>query len=608
MKHLMLLPALALAATLSAQSSNPDATTTTTTKTKTTSNGHRTTTKRRTKTKVNPVTRQLQEMRSMMEQQQQQIQSMQQQLAQRDQQLQQVQAQAAQATQAVQAAQQAQSSADQANQKADQVAQSVQNVNTEVETVKANAVTTNSTIQAEQTRVGALESPAAIHYKGITITPVGFIAAETVYRNHAIGADINTPFNSTNFPGANAYHQSEIFGSGRQSRLALLVEGKVGKVKGGGYYEGDFGSAGVTSNNNESNSYTFRQRQAWVQAALDNGFTFTAGQQWSLATETRKGLENRQEALPLTIDMQYSVGFSWARQYGFRATKNFHNKFWLGASVENAQTLFAARGAAANFDIVCPGVGGGLYNPTANYSFNQAPDFIVKAAFEPGFGHYEAFGVFRQFRDRVYPNATATPASAAGAFNASRSGQGFGANARWLLAKKHIEIGAHYLGGDGMGRYGTSTLSDATARPDGTLALINSQQGLGSLEFHSNHWDFYAYGGAEYAGRREFFNSAGKSVGYGLTGLTNAGCTLELVPGAGGFLPSSPGSCNADTRRIVEGSFGFWYKIYNGPKGRLQFGSQYSYLTKSAWFSNIAGGGPTTDNNMWLTSFRYYAP
>jgi len=60
-----------------------------------------------------------------------------------------------------------------------------------------------------------------------------------------------------------------------------------------------------------------------VQAALENGFTFTAGQQWTLATETRKGLQNRTEALPMTIDAQYTAGFTWARQYGFRVVKSF---------------------------------------------------------------------------------------------------------------------------------------------------------------------------------------------------------------------------------------------------------------------------------------------
>ena len=38
----------------------------------------------------------------------------------------------------------------------------------------------------------------------------------------------------------------------------------------------------------------------------------------------------------MQIDPNYTAGFSWARQYGFRVAKNLNNKVWLGASVENA--------------------------------------------------------------------------------------------------------------------------------------------------------------------------------------------------------------------------------------------------------------------------------
>ncbi len=133
-------------------------------------------------------------------------------------------------------------------------------------------------------------------------------------------------------------------------------------MKGSGYYEADFLSAAVTSNNNESNSYSLRQRQLYAQAALDDGFTFTGGQMWSLVTETKQGLENRTEALPMTIDPQYHVGFSWARQYGFRVTKSFGKRVFAGFSVENPQTLRAAHGTAANFNLGQPGNSGGLYN------------------------------------------------------------------------------------------------------------------------------------------------------------------------------------------------------------------------------------------------------
>ena len=447
------------------------------------------------------------------------------------------------------------------------------------------------------------------------------MAAESVWRQHALGSDINTPFNAVTMPGAAGDRMSEFFGSGRQSRVSLLAEGKLSIAKLTGYVEADFLSAGVTSNNNESNSYSLRQRQVWGQAAFNDGFGVTAGQMWSLVTETRKGLDNRTEALPMTIDPQYHVGFSWARQYGVRVTKNFGNKFWLGASVENPQTLFAASGQAQNFLLGSAGTGGGLYNPSATYAFNSAPDFVFKAAAEPGFGHFEVFGVVRRFRDRVYPNATATTPSADGASNFSTTVGGVGANARVSLFKKHMDIAGHFLGGDGMGRYGTTTLPDVTVNPDGTLAPLKSAQGLGTVEFHSTKWDVYFNAGAEFVGRHALLNSAGKPVGYGSDLANNSGCGVETVPGtpvggqfptsSSGFLPGSLTNCAANTRNIIEGTAGFWYRFYKGPKGTVQWGPQYSYLVRNTW-SGAAGtsvlGQPQGVENMFLTSFRYILP
>src|SRR5581483_2613079 len=157
----------------------------------------------------------------------------------------------------------------------------------------------------------------------------------------------------------------------------------------------------------------------------------------------------------------YNVGFSFTRQYGFRVTKSLAGKYWLGFALEIPQAIFAGAGQA-NFVLGSAGTGGGAYNPTANYSFNSSPDFIFKAAAEPGFGHYEVFGVVRRFRDRVYPNATATPPSTAGAFSSAVTAAGIGANARVSLFNKRLDLGAHFLGGDGMGRYGASALPDVT--------------------------------------------------------------------------------------------------------------------------------------------------
>ncbi len=573
----------------------------------------------------------IQELKDAVAAQQQQIQQLQQQITSRDSAIQQLQTQVGQAESTAQAAQQAAANA--ANQQNPQNADALATLQHDVVDLKTVSGNTVEGLQETQKRVSSLESPLAIHFKGITITPGGFLAAETVYRSRATGSDINTPLGSIPFSGADQSQMSEFYGSGRQSRISLLAEGKTGFAKLTGYFEADFLNAGVTSNNNESNSYALRQRQAWGQAALNNGWTFTGGQMWSLVTETKNGVDNRTEALPMTIDPQYTVGFSWARQYGFRVSKNFNNKVWLAFSLENSQATVTSHGNSSNFLLGAPGTAGGLYNSSANtscsttaktatdgtvsytttcgananYSFNPSPDFVGKLVFQPGFGHYEVFGLATQERDRIYPNAGASTPSAAGAYNDSVWGGGIGANARWSMAHKRVDLGLHFLGGDGIGRYGTAGLADTAVRPDGTLALIRSYQALGTLELHTKRWDVYGNAGGEYAGRTWALNGSGKPVGYGSQLFNNSGCDTEPLPGgSNGFTPGGLSNCNGDTRNIIEGSVGFWFKPYSGEKGRIQFGPQYSYVVRNTWTG--IGGDPHAIENMFFTSFRYYLP
>lgn len=497
--------------------------------------------------------------------------------------------------------------------KASQQQQEVRAVKNDL--VDLKSAVTNSALALQETQKTMNESPLALRFKGVTITPGGFLAAETVTRQRAMAADVNTPFNSIPFSAANSGQLSEFYGSGRQSRLTLKGEGSLKNMHLTGYWEMDWLGAGVTSNNNQSNSYLNRQRQLWGQVAWKNGLSVTGGQMWSLVTETKKGMDNLTEALPMSIDAQYVVGFSWARQFGFRVTKDFNHKFWIGAALENPQTTFAnPSNSPNNFLLGNFGNGGGLYNgggaapagaALTSYSFNAMPDVTVKAAMEPGFGHYELFGVVSRFRDRIYPNAGAASPTATGAYNDSVMGGGIGANAR-LTVRKKFDFGLHFMGGDGVGRYGTSSLPDATVHPDGTLALLHSYQGLGTFEVHTNKWDWYFNGGGEYVGKAAYLNSGGKLVGYGSSSNASTGCGTEVLPGAGGFLANNPSNCSVPTRSVFEGTFGFWFKPYNGAKGKLQFGPQYEYLVRNTWAGT--GGSPRAIENVVLTSFRYYLP
>jgi len=566
-------------------------------------------------------------------QQQQQLQELRDELHRKDQVVQQAQT----------AATDAATKADAAQSQATQQQQSVTELKGDVTDLKANMANTVVTIQ--ETQKTASESPTALHFKGITVSPGGFLAAETVRRSRALAADVNTPFNSVTMPGASASNISEFFGSGRQSRVSMLAEGRLASAKISGYVEADFLSAGVSSNNNQSNSYSLRQRQAYGQAAFDNGWTFTGGQMWSLVTETKHGVDNRSEALPMTIDAAYTVGFSWARQFGMRLSKNFGNKAWFAVSMENPQATITTHGNASNFLVGSAGAGGGVYNgavtactstvnsttgavtttcsPAANYAFNPSPDIIAKVVFEPGFGHYEIFGVYSRFRDRVFPCedqlattpcGTGTGPNASFAYNSSKNGGGIGANARWSFANKRVDFGLHGFGGSGVGRYGAGGLSDASVRADGTLDLIRNYQGLTTLEWHGPKLDVYLNAGAEYNSRAAGFDPvSGKYVGYGAPQFSNTGCFTETGPGAGGFLPGGLSSCTADTRVLIEGTAGFWYKLYDGSKekvnkGRVQFGPQFSYVTRNAWSGSSSPNEPHGIDAMLFTSFRYYLP
>jgi hypothetical protein len=633
----------------------------------------------------------MEELRQALQAQQEQLQLLKEELAKRDKQIE----------EAREAAASANSRATEANVKAAEAATTSAEVkstetalNTSVANLEASNTAAASTTAATNAQNAANpdEGPTTIRYKGVGITPGGFLAAETVYRNRAESADINTQLAGTPFQASDLAHVGENAFSARQTRLTMLVQGKLASANLSGYVEADFLGAGTTSNNRETNSYVFRQRQLFAQAAFDSGWIITAGQQWSLATENKKGIINRQEDTPMMIDPQYVVGFTWARQYGFRVVKDFGGKFALGFSVEGPQATIGGRGfssvttinsAAApatilttgatsattgNFFLNAPGNGSGLYNAfdSTGYSVNKAPDLIFKAAADPGFGHYELFGIVSFFRDRIYPcgvvgtnttdtvpgtvtltgscaSPTPTVVSSFGATDSNTTGGGLGASALWSLFNKHIDFGIKAVGGDGIGRYGSAQLSDATARPDGTLSLIRTAHGLVRAEWHATpKLDLYAYWGLEYAWRAGYSGYDAITItkttaipgtatspaipattttkisttgigGYGNFAANNSGCATEGVP-TNDFNPSAGANCAGDIRLIQEATIGFWQKFYQGPKGRMQWGIAYSYLNKTAWSGTggVPAGGtpisPKSNDNMVWTSFRYYLP
>jgi hypothetical protein len=593
--------------------------------------------------KETPQEREIRELHEALKSQQEQIDALKSQMAGKDQTAATAQQSAAdaaaQAAAAKQQADAASASAAAASAKADAVSSSVTDLKTTTTGLTETVLGTQKKVEEE------MDSPTAIHYKGITITPVAFAAAEGVYRQHSVNSDVNTPFNSIPFPSASEGHVDEINFSGRQSRLGAYFQAAPGTSKLSAYYEMDFLGTGTSSNNNQSNSYVLRQRQIWGRYENASGFSMEGGQMWSLVTEDRKGVDIKTEIQPQTIDSQYLVGYSWTRQPGFRIAQRFGDyktgAFSAALGVEQAQiTGFTASGTTPT-DYFFGGVGqnGGLYNaaasaaagngtPTAaitTYANNVVPDIIVKIAFDNPVFHIEAGAIGRFLRDYYLPvtsygNNAGTPVYTYGTtyFNHTSSAAGAFGAARVYLAK-FAEVAVQAMAGEGVGRYGSSQLADATLRPDETLKPIDNYHGLFSLETHpAPKLDIYAYYGGEYA-QRTFYTVPGGSgalIGYAPPNLNNSGCynssaTVASGGGSGGSLSAT--TCGEPTRYIQEAMGGLTYRAYSSPKyGRLQYQLTYSYIQRKLWAGTTTGlttpASPRATEPMIHVSMRYYIP
>ena len=617
---------------------------------------------KKTKTrKESPIETELRELREQMKAQQDEIDALRQQLSTRDQQVSQAQQAATtaqnQAETATTAANQAQQAATEASSKQQALESNVADMKTANAGLQETVVNNQAAIKSE------FENPLAIHYKGLNITPVAFFAFEGVWRQHTLNSDINTPMNSIPFPSASEYPATELNFSARQSRLGALIEGNTGKLKLTGYAEMDFLGTGTSSNNNQSNSYVMRQRQIWGKLATPGGFAATGGQTWSLVTEDRRGTDVRTEVLPMTIDSQYLVGFSWERQPGIRVQQHFGKDETHGLtaalSLEQAQiTNFTANGTnPSQYFFGGLGQNGGLYNaaassagattstttcstPTsttncvtsvtattsnlATYANNTAPDLVVKAAYDLPKFHFEIGGLGRWMRNYYYPVTWGGTASAPTFTytttykqHTAAAGGIFG-SARGYLGK-YAEIAVQAMGGQGTGRYGSAQLADVTLRPDETLEPIRDYHGLLSLEGHVNkNFDIFGYYGGEYAQRTVYTSPVGSLVGYGPPNLNNGGCyNAPAAPssaiGNGGFTGTlSASACGSPTRYVQEPMFGFAWRPVNDPHyGKLQYSLTYSYLKRGLWSgagSSTTPPAPQTNDSMLHFQMRYYIP
>ena len=185
-------------------------------------------------------------------------------------------------------------------------------------------------------RAEAPQAPAlpkgSFNVGNVNVQLGGFFEAAGYARSRNEVTDLGSSFTS-GIPERNSqlYHEGQTGLSARQTRISAFISATPDDVtKIAGFAAMDFLGGAPTANYNQSNSWTPRLREAWIDyARSDYGFYVLGGQTWSLATMNLKGVDPTQVNIPLTIDPSYQVGFNWERQAQFRFAKNLgSDQYW----------------------------------------------------------------------------------------------------------------------------------------------------------------------------------------------------------------------------------------------------------------------------------------
>ena len=434
---------------------------------------------------------------------------------------------------------------------------------------------------------------------GVTVTLGGYVDMTGYYRSRNMNAGTSTPFKSLPFNGPTPQGDANEFNmTAQNTRLSLRADGKVGSESAvSGYVEADFNNGAGGANSTQSYSYTPRLRQAFAEYT-DTGWDAyaLAGQAWSLATPFKKGLDPFQTWQPLTLDTGYLPGYDYLRVPLVRVVKGFDlgsvAQATFGLEADAPQTVFGGTAPTiTNGNLYTTYAGAGGLNPQTNYSVNGIPDVIGKAAIDTAFGHYEVFGVVRQFESQVSVslNGSKNTVGDSNTFHANGGGVG---GAAFIPVTKYADIVGSFVTGSGIGRYGAAGMPDVTYAANGSLKPLNETMGLAGVIGHVlPTLDVYGYVGIDQIGSSYFGSKGG---GYGNPTANNAGC----------FNPNAGGSgCAGNNYQLSDFTVGYNWTFMQGGWGKLATGLTYEYAKREAF--NGKGGAPTAINNMVFVNVRY---
>ena len=444
----------------------------------------------------------------------------------------------------------------------------------------------SSNVKSAPMRPAATEdSPLQIHIGSATITPVGFMDFTSVFRSTNTGAGIGSNFGGVPFKNTPAGRLTEVRLSAQNSRIGARFDADVLGSHVIGYLESDFLGFFPTNSAVTTNSDSMRMRLYWVDVRKEK-WEFMGGQSWSLMTPNRNGISPLPNDVffSQTVDVNYQLGLTWARQPGFRFVYHPSDEVAFAVALENPEQYIGGSAGAGIVTLptalVTP-YAAQLNNGGTTLSVpNLHPDIIAKLAFDPSVGgrqfHIEFAGVARSFKVfNPLSNQSFTTTGGGGSVNLNLE-----------LVKNFRFIMNNYLS-DGGGRYIFGQAPDVIIRGDGSPSLVHSFSNVTGFEAQAGkNTLLYGYYGGVYINKNTAIDpSTGRLVGYGFAGA-----------------PSS------QNRSVQEATFGFTQTFWKDAKyGGLKLMGQYSYVTRSPW--SFAPGTPeNAHTNTVFINLRYELP
>jgi uncharacterized coiled-coil protein SlyX len=562
---------------------------------------------------------QLNQQQSQIKQQQDQINSLQGQLQQSNSQLQ-------------GQAQQLQASVQQANQNASAAQQTANGLNASVADLKTTAGNLQKCCDATDKRLKDLETPLAVHYKGITFSPGGYVQLQGIFRTRNDNSYDSINYTGIPLSGTTDAKMYNFRMSARTSRISFRADAMHKDTKVLFFWGLDWAAQAPAGAETQTYSFQPRIREFYFDVKWKSGWQMTAGTTWTLITPNLgPGIDPTAIWASNGFDFNTNIGVAYRRAPLLRISKNIGDKAWFSIEAVNPSTTDSTtvlnqvpNGTTPTLPFINPVSGfqnspntqvgaSGYYgffttslnvaagsatavNPATGYpSTNIAPDIDVKLKFQPGFGSYEIVGQTRWFQNRVVCQLVLGCANGTlfdmGKTNRTE-GFGLGFNAVLPVIKNKADFIVHTFGGRGIGVQDPFASTDVTLKPNGSIAAIPAVTGVVGLELHPRpNLDVYAYIGAEYIDRTIYpftgVNGQPGWIGYGVPTAIQTFCGTEVLSGT-----ANP-SCSSVNRQGQQIQIGFWHRPWRGPEGTLQWGLGYSWLKREIWTGTIIPQNPS---------------